>query len=163
MKRGEFMIIRRATLVLAFITVTITACGSLWSRANVGALEADVQTLFEQSGIQVSLQNCSMVGSTRTGFCRFDNHGGMAEAVIKDFGLEPVLFENATIAFIDAEFEAGCGSYPSILEGSEGKLFLISGRPQSLRLPNGSAFEYMLLIYSVSSGDACLQVSYAYG
>jgi hypothetical protein len=154
---------RRTTLLLALLTMTITACGSLWSRANVGALEADVQTLLDQSGIQVTLQNCNMVGTTRTGFCRFDNRGGMAEAVIKDFGLEPVLFENATIAFIDAELEAGCGSYPSILEGSEGKLFLVSGRPQSLRLPNGSAFEYMLLIYSVSSGDACLQVSYAYG
>jgi hypothetical protein len=104
-----------------------------------------------------------MVGTTRTGYCLFVDHDETVEAMIEAYDLEPVALENATIAFIDAELEAGCGSFSSILEGSEGMLYLISGRPLSLRLPNGSAFEYLLLLYSASSGEACVQVSYAYG
>jgi hypothetical protein len=154
---------RSATLVAVLMVLSLSACSSLWSRVNVGNLQADVEALFEQTGIQVSVQNCDMVGTTRTGYCRFNDQDGLVEAIIQGFSLEPVLFENATIAFIDAELEAGCGSFPSILEGSEGKLFLVSGRPQRLRLSNGSAFEYMLLLHSNSSGEACLQVSYAYG
>ena len=154
---------QKVFLVLCLSAMSIVACSALWSRANVGALQTDAQTLFEQSGIQVSFQNCSMVGTTRTGFCRFFDRNGTVEEMIQAFDLEPVPFENATIAFIDAELEAGCGSFPSILEGSEGKLFLVSGRPQSLRLSNGSSFEYLLLLYSASSGEACVQVSYAYG
>ena len=149
--------------VLCLLAMSMTACGLLWSRANVGALQTDVQTLFEQTGIQISFQNCDMVGTTRTGYCRFIDPNGTVEALIQTYDLEPVALENATIAFIDAELEAGCGSFPSILEGSEGVLYLISGRPLSLRLSNGSAFEYMLLLYSASSGEACLQVSYSYG
>jgi hypothetical protein len=141
----------------------ITACSSLWNRANAGALQVDVATLFEQSGIQVSLRDCNMVGTTRTGYCRFRVSDGTADALIQDFNLAPVVFENATIAFIDAEFEAGCGLFPWILEGSNGQLYLISGRPQSISLPNGTSFEYLLLMFDASSGEACLQVSYAYG
>jgi hypothetical protein len=83
--------------------------------------------------------------------------------MIQGLGLVSAALENATIAFIDAEFEAGCGSFPWILDGSSGMFYLISGRPQSLSLANGTSFEYLLLVFEESSGEACIQVSYAYG
>lgn len=153
----------RASLVLCLLSWSVVACGSLWSRANVGQLKTDVEGLFEQVDTHVSFQSCSMLGTTRTGYCRFDIGNVTLDTIIEKFSLVPVAFENATIAFIDEEFEAGCGSFPLILEGSGGKLYLISGRPQSLRLSNGAAFEYLLLLLNPSSGEGCLQVSYAYG
>ncbi len=146
-----------------FILLLLVGCESSWNRANVSALQTDLETLLSTQGIEISLQTCSMVGTTRTGYCRFTEESHMAEDIIQAFDLSMVPLENATIAFIDEELEAGCGSIPSILEGSEGRLYLISGRPQQLRLPNGSAFEYMLLLYNASIGQACVQVSYAYG
>jgi hypothetical protein len=145
------------------LTLIVSSCSSLWNRANVNTIKGDIEALLDRNGVQVDLQNCTMVGSTRTGMCRFRHDVGAADAIIQALHLDPVLFENATVAFIDAELEAGCGSYPNILEGSGGMLYLISGRPQSLRLSNGTAFEYLLLLYNPSSGEACLQVSYAYG
>jgi hypothetical protein len=157
--------IRRMTtnIILVGSMLMCTGCSSLWNRANVGALSSDVASLFEQFKLDVSLKDCSMIGSTRSGYCRFQDSNGDTASLIQAFHLVPVALENATISFIDAEFEAGCGSYPWILDGSGGELFLISGRPQSLSLANGTRFEYLLLVFEESSGEACVQVSYAYG
>jgi hypothetical protein len=148
---------------LSVLTLILAACGSIWSRANVGALQSDLDSLLAGVEVDVQLQECSMVGSTRSGFCRFQAKDGAATAIIEGFNLLPVNLENATIPFIDAEFEAGCGSYAWILDGSGGELHIISGRPQSLTLSSETRFEYMLLVYESSSGEACVQVSYAYG
>ena len=149
--------------VVFIIGLLIPSCSSLWNRANVGALQSDLESLFEEMDLEVSLQECNMVGSTRTGYCRFQDKDGISDGMIRGFNLIPVALENVTIAFIDAEFEAGCGSFPWILDGSSGEFHLISGRPQSLNLANGTSFEYLLLVFEDSSGEACIQVSYAYG
>lgn len=152
-----------AGILLALLMVSGTSCSALWNRANAGALQSDLQSLFEGVGIGVSLEECRMIGSTRGGFCRFQDAEGTSTAMIEAFNLLPVPLENATIPFIDTEFEAGCGSYPWILDGSSGELYLISGRPKSLVLPGGTSFEYLLLVFEGSSGEACIQVTYAYG
>ncbi len=149
--------------IMAALLPILSSCSPLWNRANVGGLRSDVETLFTQKGIEVALQECSMVGSTRTGYCRFHDTAGAIDALIQDYNLDGLAMENATVAFIDAEFEAGCGAFSWILEGGSGRLFFISGRPQSLKLPSGSSFEYLLLTFDESSGEACLQVSYSYG
>ncbi len=54
---------------------------------------------------------------------------------------------------------------PSCVAGPSTSLaaFGIAGRPKALRLPSGSAFEYLLLTFNQSTGQACVQVSYSYG
>jgi hypothetical protein len=150
-------------LVLAIVLPVLAACGSLWNRANVGGLHSDLQDLLAGMNIEVELEGCSMIGSTRSGYCRYQDETDASESIIESFQLHPVPLENATIAFIDTEFEAGCGSFPWILDGSSGELYLLSGRPQSLSLSNGTRFEYLLIVFEQSSGEACIQVSYAYG
>ena len=157
---------RKRTTVFAILFIAgllISSCSALWNRANVGALQADIESLFGQVDLEIPLQECNMVGSTRTGYCRFRDPDEISVRLIQRLDLAPVALENATIAFIDAEFEAGCGSFPWILDGSSGEFYLISGRPQSLSLANGVSFEYLLLVFEESSGEACIQVSYAYG
>jgi hypothetical protein len=148
---------------MLLLNLLLGACGSLWNRANVAPLEADLSSLFMRADTQPDFQICRMVGTTRTGFCRFKDDGSQIEIVIDHFNMVPIQLEHSTVAFIDAELEAGCGSFSWILEGSGGILYLVSGRPSSLRLSDTAAFEYLLLVYEASSGEACIQVSYAYG
>ena len=150
-------------LPLSIFALFFTSCGPAWNRLNVGGLERDVESLLTQADIEVDLQGCNMIGTTRSGYCRFQDADGDAAAIIQAFNLHQVVLENATVPFIDAEFEAGCGSFPWILDGSGGAFYIISGRPEVLVLPTDTSFEYLLLMYEPSSGDACLQVSYAYG
>lgn len=156
--------VHKAFRILSLCTlITLAGCDSAWNRANVGALEADLETLLSVQGIEIAFRNCNMVGTTRTGYCMFTDESDAVRDIIRAFDLQMVPLENATIAFVDEELEAGCGAIPSVLEGSDGVLHLISGRPQQLRLANGSSFEYMLLLYNAGIGQACIQVSYAYG
>ncbi len=154
---------RIAGILLSCFMLMSAGCDTLWNRANIGGLQSDLGSLLEGMDVEIVLQECSMIGSTRSGYCRFHDADGASAGLIQQLDLVSVPLENATIPFIDEEFEAGCGSYPWILDGSSGELYLISGRPQSLILANGTSFEYLLLVFEQSSGEACVQVSYAYG
>ncbi len=154
---------RSVLLTLPIFALILVSCGSAWNRLNAGGLERDLETLLTQAEIEVDLQGCNMIGTTRSGYCRFQDSDGDATTIIQAFHLHQVVLENATVPFIDAEFEAGCGSFPWILDGSGGAIHIISGRPDVLMLSTETSFEYLLLVYEPSSGEACLQVSYAYG
>ena len=123
------MVKRQTGQFLLLLSFVVSGCSSLWNRANAGPLQSDLVTLFSHHGIQVSLQDCRMIGTTRSGFCRFKDEPEAVEALITEFKLAPLMLENATVPFIDAELEAGCGSFSWLLEGSAGHT--VSGQRQT--------------------------------
>jgi hypothetical protein len=60
------------------------------------------------------------------------------------------------------EIEQGCGSVEGFTAESSAQIYESARRPETLRLANGTAFEYLLVSFRQDLGKMCIQVSYAY-
>jgi hypothetical protein len=117
-----------------------------------------VEVLVLTDADQVDL-TCTMVGTTRTGYCLFEADAELVER----FGTEFALNELEPGASLLFEAQVGCLT-PEAL-GDVGRLRAqgVSGRPESLVLSDGQQFEYLLLLYDPVTDQVCVQVSYTYG
>jgi hypothetical protein len=105
---------------------------------------------------------CRMLGSKRDASCTLQMSPSETASVIRALALKTIRSLSEDPSSL-ARLIADAG--PSCVAGSSSELaiFGIAWRPNSLRLPSGSAFEYLLLTINESTCQACIQVSYAYG
>lgn len=141
-------------LILWVCTLALVGCASLWSRGNRALLRSDLQALL---GHEVELRDCEMLGTTRTGYCRFEAVGMDLPGIRSNLGLVEV-----DLGAPDQEAETWLNerACPSL---KEFRVYRSERRANQLKLANGTAFEYMLLFIPDNGGEACVQVSYAYG
>jgi hypothetical protein len=140
----------------------LVGCEPLWNAANRSALESDIRAILKPAGVVPQQLECRMVGATRDGSCSVSLTRAETASAIRALALESMP-SSADVPSPLARLAARAG--PSCAAGEPTSLatYGLSGRPKSLRLPSGSAFEYLLLTINKSTGQACLQVSYAYG
>lgn len=154
------MTLRRLCCGLAFLL--LTGCESLWTITNRTGLEADVRELLKTAAVEPQHLDCRMVGTTRKAACSLRLSPPETTSVIRTLALEsiPTSSENPSPqAWLIAQAGPSCvadTSRPIVRFGR-------GNRPNSLRLPSGTAFEYLLLTVNTSTGQACVQVSYSYG
>lgn len=154
------MTVLRLSSVLA--SLLLVGCDSLWDAANRPRLEADVRELFKTAGVVPRHLECRMVGSTRDAFCSFRMSPPESASVIHALGLELVQSSPGEASAL-ARLAAHAGPNCAVSGAAPPATFGIEGRPGSLRLPGGSAFEYLLLTLDERTGQACVQVSYSFG
>ena len=137
-------------------------CGLLLNVANRSGLESDVRKILKKAAVVPRQIDCRMVASTRDGACSFSITRSEAEAFIRALKLESIISSSESGSYL-AHLVSQLG--PSCVAGGPADLVTlgIAGRPKSLRLPSGSAFEYLILTINESTGKACLQASYSYG
>lgn len=146
----------------AFGGLLLIGCAALLNSVQRGGLDADVRQLLRGAGVKPAQLDFRMLGATRDGECALRLPPSDAGALIRTLKLEAIPADPASTSSLSqlVRFKgSGCAaafSSPSERHGS-------AGRPASLRLPGGSAFEYLLLSSDPRSQRACLQVSYAYG
>jgi hypothetical protein len=140
----------------------LTGCAPLWNAVNRSGLESDVRQLLKTAAVVPQHLYCRMLDSKRDASCTLQLSPSETASVIRALALKSIhsLSDPPTSL---ARLNADAG--PSCVAGSASELasFGIAGRPNSLRLPSGSAFEYLLLFSNESTGQACIQVSYSYG
>ena len=146
----------------ALACILLTGCGPLWNAANRSGLESDVRQLLKTASIVPQHLECRMLGSKREASCTLQISPSETTSVIRTLALKSIHSLSEAPSSL-ARLIAHAG--PSCVAGSSSALaiFGIAGRPNSLRLPSGSAFEYLLLTINESTGQACIQVSYSYG
>lgn len=149
-------------LSIALACLLLVGCDSFWNAVNRSGLEADVRELLKTAAVVPQHLDCHMVGSTRDGTCSLRLSPSETESVIRALALENIFPSSETpspLARLVARADPGCvvGASASL------EAFGIAGRPNALRLPSGSAFEYLILTINKSTGQACVLVSYAYG
>ena len=149
-------------LLCALACLLPIGCGPLWNAANRSGLEADVRELLKRAAVVPQHLECRMVGSTRAAACSLSMSPTETASVIRTLALESIHPSSEASSPL-ARLIAHAG--PSCVAGTSAQLaaFGIAGRPSSLRLPGGSAFEYLILTINASTGQACVQVSYSYG
>jgi len=142
---------RRLALLVApvAVAVSLAACERLWDAANRGGAEKDAAALLARHGVVVKDLACRMEGTTRTAACSGSLSPADAEKAASALGLGS-LDERAL-----GRGDVGCIGLP----WRRGAW----GRPASLRLANGSAFEWLVLAVDPATGRACLAFSYSYG
>lgn len=135
--------------LLVTLLLPFTACEGLWNAANRGGAARDAAALLAPHGLVVKDLACRMEGTTRAATC------------------------TGTLSVADAERAAGALGLGTLEEralgrGDVGCIELpwrrgVWGRPASLRLPHGTAFDWLVLGLDPATGRACLAFSYSYG
>jgi hypothetical protein len=140
----------------------LTGCESLWNVTNRSGLEADVREVLKTAAVKPQRLQCRMVGPTRNGACSLPLSPTETASVLRTLALESIQTSSESPS-PHSELIAHAG--PSCVAGAPRPIvtFGRGNRPDTLRLPSGTAFEYLLLTINPLTGQACVQVSYAYG
>jgi len=138
----------RVALFLA-LALSTAGCEGLWNAANRRGAEKDAATLLARHGVVVKDLACRMEGTTRAASCTGLLGPGEAEKAAAALGLG--LLDDRTLGRGDV----GCIGFP----WRRG----LWGRPASLRLEGGTAFDWFVLGLDPATGKACLAFSYSYG
>ncbi len=140
----------------------LTGCASLWTVTNRSGLDADVRELLKTADVEPQHLDCRMVGTTRKAACSLRLSPPQTASVIRALALASIQTSSETSS-PQAGLVAHAG--PSCVADTSGPIatFGRGNRPSSVRLASGTAFEYLLLTINKSTGQACVQVSYAYG
>jgi len=152
--------------LLILVLVSSMACDRLWDGLNRSSLQADMAALLPESGLNRggALRECRMIGRSRDGLCRLRISPGELVDLVARLGLTELdrdTPEGRRMVRRLSTVSPSCLATGA--DSHERHVWTAFGRPAGLRLDNGSAFEYLLLVYVPSEGVACLQVSYAYG
>jgi len=143
-----------------------SACGVIYSRSTATSLERDLSLLYGEPGLTDSEPGCSVIDSTRTGFCVYEASEGEVASLVERLGLRSITLDadgtGSTVAAAE-EISAGCLSQPGYENPRRLLAYESERRGDSIRLDNGTAFEYLLLMFEPVRGGMCIQASYAYG
>ena len=147
------------------LLVLTAGCDALWNAANRGSLERGFKALAGACGVTPTVTRCRMIGTTRDAAIEFTATPDEVDSLVRGLNLKPVepgSEEEASLKRIESSspysWSAVAGSDPSSLVR-----YASGRRPRELVLKNGTAFEYLILIYDPSSGRALARLSYAYG
>ena len=148
------------------IGLTLLACNFLWNSANRVPLKSDVNEVLDPANTTDLDLTCALIDTTRSGYCLFKADEGQIEEIAARLELDYRVVsyeENSTIPPLVSEGKVGC--LDEIVFGmADGLLaYYLAGRPGQLSLAGGGQFEYLLLLFNPETGQACTQVSYAYG
>ena len=147
----------------ALACLPLLGCEPLWNAANRAGLESDVRDLLKKAKVVPQRLDCRMVGSTRDASCSLRLSQAEAAAVIQALALGRI---NSSSGALSSPAHPSAVAGPSCVVGASAPLAAFGStdrRPNALRLDGGSAFEYLLLTYKQSTGQACLQLSHSYG
>lgn len=148
------------------IVLTLLACNFLWNAANRTPLESDVNEFLDPANTAQLDLNCSMIESTRSGYCLFVADEEQIEEIAARLNLDyraASLEINETVPPVVSEGKVGCLDEDVFGKVDGFPAYYIGGRPDQLLLAGGGQFEYLLLLFNPETGQVCTQVSYAYG
>ncbi len=158
-------LVRKITAIylLSLTCVLIAGCGLVWQSIQGAALDRDLTQVLEANDLEQRELQCRMVASSRTGFCVMDATEEDAAQLISRLSL--VLREPGDVHgnVPSWEFEQGCGAVEGFTAEESARVYESARRLETLRLANGTAFEYLLVSFRQDLETMCIQVSYAYG
>jgi hypothetical protein len=155
----------RFSLLSAPLALLLASCSPLWDRANRTAFQDDLAEVLARSSTAVSLSDCHMEGTTRTGYCLLAGGSSQLEAIAASLNMgDPQPLGPGEGSFLPAFLlDSPCLAYYSSFPSNQILGYFTAGRPDQLRLADGGQFEYLLISFAPASGGACIQASYAYG
>lgn len=151
---------RIRTGLSVLLTLPFVGCERVWDLANRRAATADVRALVAAASIPTETLDCHMVGTTRAVECQLGADPDAVARLVATLALTPVEPGSAVGAAASARDEA-----PADLAGGARPVptFGVAGRPATLRLPNGTAFDHLFLFLDTGASTIWLRLTYAYG
>jgi hypothetical protein len=148
-----------AYLLVSLALLPLSGCALMFQRSLKDGLRQDVQALLRPFAGEIAME-CEAVEETRAGYCL----GTLDQISLARTGAGLRLQE----AFSDAARNAAMQEAGSCLNRPEFQNTILKiaearNRPPQLELPNGSAFEYLYLIWDQPTGKFCVAASYSYG
>jgi len=148
------------------LALTNAGCGVIYSRSTATGLERDLSLLHGGSGFTDTAPGCGAIEGTRSGYCLYETNEPEVGSLVGRLGLSPVTLDasgaGAGVAPA-SELVAGCLSQPGFENPRRLVAYESERRDERLRLENGTAFEYLLVLFDPVGGGMCIQAAYAYG
>ena len=146
----------------SLVCLLVAGCVPLLNVANLSGFESDVGKILKKTAVEPRQLDCGMVASTRDGECNFSISRSEAEAIICALKLESVPSSSKSGSYLAHLVDQ---LRPRCVAIGPGDLvsFGLPGGPKTLRLPGGTAFEYLTMTVNKSTGKDCLQTSHSYG
>jgi hypothetical protein len=150
---------RKAQRLCGVLVLILAGCG-----INRAALDRDIRTLLNKCNVQPKTVVVTISERSRTGLVECSVTADAVTAIVSGLGLKEVT-GNTDDRELRFWLEDGRPQFGDrLLAPRQGvRVFRSTRRPQTLRLPSGSSFEYMLLFWDKEKGKALIQLSYAYG
>jgi hypothetical protein len=153
-------------LLLMALMLVSSGCGLIYSRSTSVALERDLSLLYGEPGFTDSAPGCTVIDSTRTGFCLYETSEAEVATLVDRLGLHSVVIdENGAGSSVvpEAEASSGCLSQSGYENPRRLVIYESERRADAIQLENGTAFEYLMVMFEPVRGGMCIQASYAYG
>jgi len=168
---------KHVTAFLALsLFVMLAGCNVVWNILNRSSLRQDISGLALLYGVKITNPTCNMIDTSRQGYCIFLASEKEIQALAGGLKLVSVRAEAASNeavystddnaherAMIYLEQTIKPFEIYKVADEANIRKFFIGGRPSSLHLASGRAFEYLLLYYDPTTLRACIFVCYAYG
>jgi len=148
------------------LALGLSGCEILWNRVSGGGLRRDLIELFRKHGVGGADPVCRMIGTTRAGTAFMRLSGDQVQALVRALDLQEPVVESerfTRLDFLERGDPGGCRSVTAFGDRARTRVYISDRRPPQLAVGNGSTFEYMVLYHRLDTGEACAQVSYAYG
>ena len=116
-------------------------CARAWDAGNRAGLRSDVTALLAGHGVGPREFDCRMEGMTRDASCTFRATAAEVDALFRGLNLASVSSgadSRSPLARLVARAPGRCGAGALSASG-------VAGRPASLRLKSGRAFEFLVL------------------
>jgi hypothetical protein len=157
---------RRIFLSLALL-LGVMLCGLgvyvLLDALGPGALRSDVAEVIQIPDRARPQLTCLTPSRTRMGYCLTALDQPTITQIVGRLGLSQILPADGAPLDLPTVEPGGCQSSAVFGDGTGLRAYWVAGRPDQLALRNGGQFEYLLLLTRPETGQACIQVSYAYG
>jgi hypothetical protein len=134
----------RALLLVFAISASISGC------ALDNGLSTDLRQHLLSKGVEIEILGKNAPVLSRSGYIEIKNEPDVVQRIIRSIGMTPATETQARIKCIQAIPDAAV------------TVWLVSGRPSSLRVNSGTQFEYLCVVLSVNL-RAFLVAEYSYG
>jgi hypothetical protein len=134
----------RALLRVFTITASISGCV-----LDIG-LSSDLSQHLRGKGIEIEIIGQNAPVLSRAGYVEIKNEPEVVQRIIRSLGMTPATETQARIKCVQAVPHAAVA------------VWLVSGRPSSLRVNSGTQFEYLCVVLSVNL-RAFIVAEYSYG
>lgn len=156
----------RALLLLA-ILLSVTLC-VLLTAVLLGVLpgstlRSDVAEVVQLPDRASSGLTCQMEPRSRTGYCLAALDQNAMARLIDQLRLTQLSVASTDPRALPPVGPGGCQATAMFGDGDGVSAYWIGARPTQLALRDGGQFEYLLLLSRAETGQACIQVAYAYG
>lgn len=154
------------SIAAILLLVSLSGCAGIWNAFNRDTLQSDITSLFMKYGAPITTPECHMLELSRDALCLINAYPNQVDLFSQGAGLTDIAKDSTLNRWVRSLEETpsgqqGCTKAEGFQNTASLRVLAAQQNPASLKLPNGSAFNYLVLYQNPATNMICVQLSYA--